>query len=130
MRTLLSWLLSLAVVPAIVLAVLRLMLTPLYVQAAYRMPGFPPDPFGFSRAERLHWAELDRQYLLNDADITFLAELRFADGSPVYNERELRHMADVKRVVQGALRVGYAAWALLAALWQGERAFGEGEGDA
>ncbi len=123
MRTLASWILSLAVIPAIVLAVLRLMLTPLYIQVEYRMPGFPSDPFGFSQADRLHWAELARQYLLNDAEIAFLADLRFDDGTPVYNARELRHMEDVKRVVQGALRVGYAAWALLlaAGVWAWRR---------
>lgn len=128
MRQVFSWLIALAVVPALVMIGIRLMLTPLYIQVEYRLPGFPPDPFGFSRADRLRWAELSRQYLLNDAPIAFLADLRFADGRPVFNARELRHMADVKRVVKGALTVGYAALALVLAggLWawrKGEMAF-------
>ncbi len=128
MRQALSWTLSFAVVPAIVTLVLRLLLTPLYIQVEYRLPGFPPDRYGFTIADRLHWADLSRQYLLNDADIAFLADLHFEDGRPIYNARELRHMADVKRVVQGALTVGYTALALLvvAGLWawrRGEMAF-------
>ena len=123
MRQALSWMLSLAAVPAIVILVLRLLLTPLFIQVEYRMPGFPPDPYGFTTADRLHWAELSRQYLLNDADISFLAELRFADGHPIYNARELRHMADVKRVVRGALQAWYASLAvlLLGGVWAWHR---------
>ncbi|HEY58943.1 MAG TPA: TIGR01906 family membrane protein [Anaerolineae bacterium] len=128
MRQVFSWLISLAVVPVLVVLGLRLMLTPLYIQIEYRLPGFPPDPYGFSQADRLHWAELSRQYLLNDAPIAFLGDLRFEDGGAVFNDRELRHMADVKRVVKGALTVGYAALAfvLVLGLWawrRGETAF-------
>lgn len=35
-------------------------------------------------------------YLTNDEGIEFLGDLKFPDGSPVYNERELHHMVDVK----------------------------------
>ena len=108
----LSWLVMLLVPPVIVLGVVRLMLTPLFIQVEYRLPNFPPDVFGFTTADRLHWADISRQYLLNHADIDFLARQRLPDGAPLYNARELRHMADVKRVVKAALRVWYAALAL------------------
>ncbi len=39
------------------------------------------------------------EYLVNNADISYLGDLKFEDGSPLYNERELNHMADVKNVV-------------------------------
>ncbi len=112
----LPWVVAFLVPPVLVLAVVRLMLTPLYIQVAYRLPGFPPDPEGLTQAERLHWAEISRQYLLNDAGIDFLGNRRFPDGEPLFNARELRHMADVKRVVHGALWVWYATLAALAAL--------------
>ncbi len=98
---------------ALVLAAVRLLLTPLFIQIEYRLPLFPPDPYGFTTAERLYWAEQARQYLLNDADRSFLTALRFADHRPVFNEREIRHLEDVKAVVQAALRVGYGAWGVL-----------------
>lgn len=108
------WLLSALTPVVLVLTAVRLLLTPAFIRLEYRMPGFPPDPFGFTQADRLHWAEIARQYLLNDAGIEFLGNLRFADGSPVYNARELRHMADVKRVVRGAMLVWWGSLALMA----------------
>jgi len=80
------------------------------------MPYFPPDPYGFTKADRLKWAPYALNYLTNNADISYLADLKFEDGKPLYNERELSHMDDVKRVTQGALRVWYASVALLALL--------------
>lgn len=100
----------------LVLTAVRILLTPTYLQLAYRLPGFPQDPYGMTFQERLYWAEKARQYLLRPVDIDFLAELRFDDGRPVFNVRELAHMEDVKRVVQGSLRVWYAALGGLALL--------------
>ncbi len=117
---------------AITLGVVRLLLTPWFVQLEYRVPGFPPDTYGFSTADRLRWARVSLDYLLNDADIDFLADQRFDDGTRVFNARELRHMEDVKRVVQAALRIWWASLMLLAVLgwasrqWGAERAFWRG----
>ncbi|NPA31387.1 MAG: TIGR01906 family membrane protein, partial [Chloroflexi bacterium] len=41
----------------LVLAAVRILLAPWFVRLEYQRPGFPPDPYGFSTAERLHWAE-------------------------------------------------------------------------
>ena len=100
---------TLLVPVALVLTAVRILLTPAYLQLAYRLPGFPRDPYGMTFEDRLYWAEKARQYLLRPVDIDFLAELRFDDGTPVFNVRELAHMEDVKRVVQGSLRTWYAA---------------------
>lgn len=101
---------------ALLAAVLRFMLTPIFVQVEYRLPWFPPDPYGLSQAERLHWAPYALEYLLNDADVSFLGDLTFPDGSPLFNVRELSHMADVKRVTQNGLRLGLFAWIVLIGL--------------
>lgn len=57
-------------------------------------------------------------------DISYLGDLKFENGSPLYNERELTHMADVKNVVRGALNVWYISLAILALLamlaWRGD----------
>ena len=103
---------------------LRLLLTPLFLQVEYNMPYFPSDEYGFTKEDRLKWAPYALDYLVNDADISYLGDLKFEDGTPLYNERELSHMDDVKRVTQGALRVWYASLALLALLgvwaWLGQ----------
>jgi integral membrane protein (TIGR01906 family) len=82
----------------------------------YNMPYFPPDDFGFTKADRLKWAPYALNYLTNRADISYLGNLKFDDGKPLYNERELSHMNDVKRVTQGALKVWYISLAVLALL--------------
>jgi integral membrane protein (TIGR01906 family) len=95
---------------------LRLLLTPLFLQVEYNMPYFPSDDYGFTKADRLKWAPYALNYLVNNADIPYLGDLKFDDGTPLYNERELSHMDDVKRVTQGALRVWYLSLALLVLL--------------
>ncbi len=95
---------------------LRLLLSPLFLQVEYRMPGFPDDPYGFTREDRLRWAPFAVEYLVNREGISYLGDLRFDDGTPLYNERELSHMADVKSVTQGALNVFYFALAGIALL--------------
>ncbi len=109
-------LVTLLVPVVLVLTAVRLLLTPTYLQLAYRLPGFPRDPYGMTLEDRLYWAEKARQYLMRPVDIDFLAELRFPDGRAVFNARELAHMEDVKNVVTGALRTWYTALGLLALL--------------
>jgi len=105
-----SWLITLLIPIALVFLGLRLLLEPVFLQIEYRTPGFPPDSYGFSLQDRLHWSQIALQYLVNDADINFLGGLAFTDGSPLYNSRELSHMQDVKNVVQPVLKIGYGVW--------------------
>ncbi|RME06548.1 MAG: TIGR01906 family membrane protein [Anaerolineae bacterium] len=111
-----AWLVTLLVPVILVLGTVRLLLTPLFIQIEYRLPNFPPDTYGFTQAERLKWADVARRYLLNDAGIDFLGDLQFEDGTPLYNERELRHMLDVKIVVRRAMAVLYFALLLCASI--------------
>jgi integral membrane protein (TIGR01906 family) len=98
---------------------IRALLTPIYLQIAYRLPAFPPDPFGFTTEERLYWANYSLTYLLNRADISFLADQTLPNGQPLYNSRELRHMVDVKNLVQLMLRVwiGLVVFYLVVSIW-------------
>lgn len=125
--TILSLLVTLLVPIALIGLGLRVLLTPLFLRVEYNMPYFPPDEYGFTKADRLKWAPYALNYLTNDADISYLADLKFEDGKPLYNQRELSHMDDVKRVTQGALRVWYASLALLALLGIGAWLGGWGE---
>jgi integral membrane protein (TIGR01906 family) len=99
----------------------RLLMTDAFLQVEYRLPGFPDDRHGFTLEDRLTWAPIALEYLHNTAGTEFLGDLRFEDGSPTYNARELRHMDDVKRLSQLALRIWRAGLAttllLLGGLW-------------
>ncbi|MBL8101890.1 MAG: TIGR01906 family membrane protein [Anaerolineales bacterium] len=112
----LSYFVSLLTPLALIGLALRILLTPIYYTVEYNMPYFPADEYGFTKADRLQWAPYAVEYLVNGADISYLGNLQFEDGTPLYGERELSHMEDVKGVVQGALRVWYVSVAILIAL--------------
>ncbi len=75
----------------------QIVFTPIYPQLEYRAPGFPPDLYGFSLQERLHWSKISIDYVLDRPGIA-LNDQRLPNGTPLYNERELSHMEDVKHV--------------------------------
>jgi integral membrane protein (TIGR01906 family) len=126
-----TWLVALLMPVAVVMAAVRLLLTPVYLVIEYNTPGFPADRYGFTKTDRLYWSKIAVEYLLNDQGISFLADLRFPNGEQtppetcrfmddcnlVYNERELKHMLDVKFVVKAALDVWYASLGILLVLW-------------
>lgn len=112
----LSWFVTILIPLVLIGLAIRVLLSPIFYKAEYNMPYFPPDEYGFTKEDRLQWAPYAINYLVNDADISYLGDLKFEDGTPLYNERELSHMDDVKRVTQGALRVWYLSLALLGAL--------------
>jgi len=100
----------------LIMTAIRLLLTPLFLQIEYHMPGFPPDSYGFTLEDRLHWSRVSLEYLLNDAGIEYLAEQQLQDGSPLYNQRELSHMLDVKILIQQMLVVWRIMLVIIAAL--------------
>ncbi len=81
------------------------LLSPIFTNLEYQRPGFPEDTYGFSTDERLEYGNLTRRYLITDQSLDVLRELEFEDGSPLYKERELTHLEDVKIVIRGLLRV-------------------------
>lgn len=89
----------------IMMTAIRLLISPMFPRIEYNMPGFPEDKYGLSKQERLIYAEKSIEYLINQEDISFLENLKMADGSQLYNNRELSHMVDVKNLVQAALMV-------------------------
>jgi integral membrane protein (TIGR01906 family) len=128
MRTMPAWLvltcrliLTVLIPLVLVLTNVRLLMTPLFPAIEYRLPGFPDDPYGFTQADRLKWSEVAINYLLNSEGIRFLGDLRFPQGvtappescqyyldgdcNRLYNDRELKHMSDVKIVTRWALNV-------------------------
>lgn len=98
-------LLSVVLPLLLILTSVRLLLTPAFVRMEYRLPGFPEDRYGFTLQDRLRWAPIALDYLLNNEGIEFLGDLRFSDGSAVYNPSELQHMLDVKHLTGLAVSV-------------------------
>ncbi|MCW5878686.1 MAG: TIGR01906 family membrane protein [Anaerolineales bacterium] len=105
MRKIFLGLVSLVVPVFLLLTALRLLLTPTFVVLEYSLPGFPADSYGMPAADRQRYALSALDYLVNEEGIEFLGEQTFPDGAPLYNERELRHMHDVKVLTRTVLNV-------------------------
>jgi integral membrane protein (TIGR01906 family) len=104
----------------------RLVMTPLFLQAVYHLPDFPDDPYGFSLDDRLNYAPYALMYLFNSADISYLGDMRLPEnlcvGIPfekdtcsLFNAEELRHMRDVKTVTRHAFGLMTVTGVLMAA---------------
>jgi integral membrane protein (TIGR01906 family) len=113
LKSILKFLIIILVPCLLLMTSIRLLITPFYPRIEYRMPGFPADDFGFSESERLQYAEASINYLLNAEPISFLGDLKFKDGSPLYISRELSHMLDVKILVQGMFKARVLTFAFL-----------------
>lgn len=127
LKKIFSWIVVLLVPIVLVLTAVRLVLAPWFIQFEYRTPNFPDDSFGFTLDERLTYANYARLYLLNNSDINYLGELHFPEGeqappqscefmddcTSLFNQRELKHMEDVKNVVKVALKIWIVSLGLL-----------------
>ena len=72
------------------LSSVRVVMTPLFLQIEYNRPGFPTDDYGFTTEDRLEYAPYAINYLLNNADISYLGNLTFPNERPLYTTSELR----------------------------------------
>jgi integral membrane protein (TIGR01906 family) len=95
----------------------RLLLTDSFIRFEYNQKNFPSDTYGMTKEERLKYAPIALEFLLNNADDSFLGDLRFDDGTVMFNERELQHMVDVQVLTQTFLKVWYACLVLFGIIW-------------
>jgi integral membrane protein (TIGR01906 family) len=109
----------------LVLGSARLLATDAYLTFEYGKSSFPPDSYGFTLQQRFILASTNIHYVRAHLPSNELSK-QTLNGAPVYNEREVSHMADVQSVFQAILRVWQVAFILLLLLgfvfWQsGER---------
>jgi integral membrane protein (TIGR01906 family) len=90
------------------------LITPAFLRLQYARPDVPPSST-FSPQERQALAEAAAHYLVSGEDIDYLARLEDADGTPLFNERELSHMVDVKVLLGKAMRLDLVLGLLVAA---------------
>ncbi|GAA4481143.1 hypothetical protein GCM10023190_26890 [Enteractinococcus fodinae] len=93
----------------ILIAVIRLVASPVFLWFEYHRPGFPPDLYGMDTEQRLTLGSYGLDYLFNLAPPAYLADLRFANGNPVFTDAEVAHMVDVKQVMWGTMIGGLIA---------------------
>jgi integral membrane protein (TIGR01906 family) len=106
------------VVPAI-LAVngIRLATNDRYVRAVYEHGGVPQDGRGLSEIDRTTLALAGLHSITPSSEgIGPLRAAQLPDGSPAFNAREIRHMADVRALVDRAYRFQVFVLLAIAAL--------------
>jgi integral membrane protein (TIGR01906 family) len=97
--TIIKWLIIIAMPFFLGLGMIRAVIAWDYPSFEYQR--IPPDQYGFTPEERLFYAHATLDYLQRpeppEAVIYLLEELRLPDSNdPLYNEREIGHMIDVK----------------------------------
>jgi integral membrane protein (TIGR01906 family) len=93
-------LLVLSIPVFLLLTNLYVFMSPAFVRYEYRKANFPPSP-GFTDEQRLMVADRALTYLRSEAGIEMLGDLEGEEG-PLFREKELAHMADVKVVTRQA----------------------------
>ena len=115
----------------ITLVNVRLLMTSAFPDIEYGLPGFPADPYGFSKAQRLYWSKRSIDYIQGLERAGRIESWKFpedgvsppgtqappescpaygSDYGPrdctyFYNDREVKHMVDVLKVVRVAMSV-------------------------
>jgi integral membrane protein (TIGR01906 family) len=90
----------------------QVLATDSYLAFEYDKSSFPSDPFGYTQQQRFILASTNIHYVRDHLPGDELSK-QFLNGLPVYNPREVSHMADVQAVFQTVLRVWKAALILL-----------------
>ncbi len=84
-----------------------------FLRLQYARPDMPPSN-RFTPQERQAYAEAAAYYLVSTEGIDYLADLKDSQGLPLFNERELTHMVDVKVLLGKAIALDIVFGLLLA----------------
>lgn len=109
-------------IPILILtAAVRLLTTDQYLAFEYGKATFPRDQFGFTNRQRFILASTNIHYVRAHLPHDELSK-QTLDGIPVYDPREVSHMADVRTVFEAVLFTGKITLLLLLSiglsLWQ------------
>lgn len=120
-RAILKAILILLLPLIVIISAVQLLTTDQYLGFEYGKASFPPDAYGFTKRQRFDLASTDIHYIQAHLPEDTLSRELLA-GRPIYNAREVGHMADVRAVFQTILRawqLGFVLLLLLAiALWR------------
>lgn len=96
---------AVTVTPVFVVTSFRLLSYDWFVERELGRNGFPADRYGLTGDERLGLALTGLRSIRPESEgIVLLEQATLPDGSPAFDSRELRHMADVRGLLGTALR--------------------------
>lgn len=109
LERILSGVITVSIPVVICVLSISFLLSQVFMNLEYQRPNFPEDQYGFSTEERLDFGNQTRSYLVTNTKLDGLRDLKFDSGDPLYVERELEHLEDVKIVLQGVFKVFWGA---------------------
>ena len=117
MRGLVLVLIAITVTPIFVVNAFRVLSNDWFVRYELGQKEFPTDRDGLAGDDRLLLALTGLRSIQPGGEgIELLERATLPDGSPAFNSRELRHMADVRRLLGQALRLQLIVVSILLAL--------------
>lgn len=127
MRSILIVAIALLIPALLVVNGIRVLANDWYIHFEYAKPDFPADAFGFDQEQRTALALVGMHSVLPQyaEGIDALRQTRLSDGGPAFNEREMKHMDDVRTLIGRVYPLHLIALAAIVglAVW-----FGRSEG--
>jgi integral membrane protein (TIGR01906 family) len=97
LKKILIILIALTVPFLLVVANIRLVANPWFIQFEYNRPGFPVDAYGFTLEQRTPLALAGLYSVVPEgAGMIELEQAKLPSGEPAFNAREIKHMLDVR----------------------------------
>jgi integral membrane protein (TIGR01906 family) len=118
LKRLLTLIITLALPFLLVVSSIRLVANDWFIHFEYNLrPGFPADPYGFTPQQRTRLA-MDGLYsvLPQGEGMIRLEQAKLPDGSSAFNEREIKHMQDVRVLMAQVYPIQFMGLALIVIL--------------
>jgi integral membrane protein (TIGR01906 family) len=97
LRKILIALIALAIPFLLVVANIRIVANPWFIQFEYNRPGFPADAYGFTQEQRMPLALAGLYSVVPEgAGMIELEQAKLPNGEPAFIAREIKHMLDVR----------------------------------
>jgi integral membrane protein (TIGR01906 family) len=117
LRKILIVIIALTIPFLLVVANIRLVANPWFIQFEYNRAGFPADPYGFRLAQRTELALAGLYSVVPEgAGLIELEQAKLPDGEPAFNAREIKHMRDVRALLAAVFPLALIIGSLLVIL--------------
>jgi integral membrane protein (TIGR01906 family) len=120
LKRLCTFIITLGLPFLLVVSSIRILANDWFIYFEYSRPGFPPDTYGFTPEQRTPLALIGMHSVLPQSEgILLLERAKLPDGSLAFNQREIKHMTDVRILIEKvypAQLIGLALIVILAIL--------------
>ena len=117
LKKLLIIIITLVIPFLLVVASIRIVANPWFIQVEYNRAGFPPDPYGFTLEQRIPLGFAGLYSVVPEgAGMIELEQARLPNGEHAFQTREIKHMLDVRVLIAKVFPLALISGALLVVL--------------